>query len=173
MARGQSEAADQQRQLTNSVAAGQGAQGQQIMGMELPVIQNQLQHPGYDPVTEAAIRRSGMDATNTAFDASKFSAAQRAGSTGNDAMFYASANDLAQKRAAGLSTASTGAEVEIGKQKLQSQQQAITDASQLYGFNNQSMTNLYGQAPGLLEARSKGGTGVNLGPFGYWGGNKA
>jgi len=55
--------------------------------------------------------------------------------SGNDAMYYASANDLAQKRQR-LSTASTGAEVEIGKQKLQSQQQAITDASQLYGFNN-------------------------------------
>lgn len=158
MARGQSGAADAQRQLTNYEGAGSGEQARQIMGMELPAIQGQLNNPGYDPVTSAAIRRSGMDTTNTAFDASKFSAAQRAGSTGNDAMFYASANDLAQKRAAGLSTAATGAEVEIGKQKLASQQQAVQDASQLYGFNKNAQVDLYGQGVGALNARAAGGS---------------
>jgi hypothetical protein len=175
MARGQSAAADSQRNLTNSVAAGSGTQANQIMGMELPVIQGQLQNPGYDPVTQAAIRRSGMDTVNTAYDASKFSAAQRAGATGNDAMFYGSNADLASKRAGALSTASTGAEVEIGKQKLASQQQAITDASQLYGFNSKAMTDLYGTGAEALKARAAGPSGdqAALGYLNWTTGGKA
>ena len=116
------------------------------MGMELPVIQNQLENPGYDPVTAAAIRRSGMDTANTAFDAAKFSADRRAGATGNEAALYGSNNDMALKRAEALSRAATGAEEDIGKQKLQSQQQAIQDASQLYGFNKNAQVGLYGEA---------------------------
>jgi hypothetical protein len=156
MARG----AAQQEQLLNTTAGQSGAQAQQIMGMELPVIQNQLQNPGYDPVTAAAIRRAGMDTTNTAFDAAKFSAAQRAGATGNEAGFYGSANDLALKRAEALSKSATGAEEDIGKQKLQSQQQAIQDASQLYGFNKNAQVGLYGEANNAL--------GATRGPFDWF-----
>jgi len=107
MARGQAEQADKQRALTNSVAAGQGAQGPANFRDGTSGHSGSAQEPGFDPITAAAIRRSGMDATNTA-STLQIQRAQRAGSTGNDAMYYASANDLAQKRAAGLSTASTG-----------------------------------------------------------------
>jgi hypothetical protein len=147
MARG----AAQQKDLLNQQAANSTAQANQVSGMELPVLQNQLQNPGYDPVTAAAIRRAGMDTTNTAFDASRDSAARRAGVTGNEAAFYGSANDLAMKRAQALSTAATGAEEDIGKQKLASQQQAITDASQLYGINKASQGQLYGEANNALS----------------------
>lgn len=149
MARG----AKQQEDLQNNAAATYQKQGAQEFGAETPVIESQLQNPGYDPVTQAAIRRSGMDATNTAFDAAKFSAAQRAGATGNDAMFYASQDKLARDRAAGLSTASTNAEVEIGKQKLASQQQAIQDASQLYGYANTAGDARAGLATEAMKAR--------------------
>lgn len=132
MARG----AKAQEDLQNNAAAGYQAQGNQMFGAEAPVIQGQLANPGFDPVTAAAIRRAGMDTANSAFDASKFSAAQRAGRTGNDAMFYASADKTSQDRAKALSDASTNAEVTIGQQKLASQQQAIQDASQLYGAAN-------------------------------------
>jgi hypothetical protein len=149
MARG---AAAQQQKL-NSKGDQLGGQAQQIMGSELPVIQSQLQNPGYDPTTAAAIRRSGLDTVNTAFDASKFSAAQRAGSTGNDAMYYASADKTAQDRAGALSTAATNAEMDIGKQKLASQQQAIADASQLYGYNTNAMGLMYDQAGKMITAQ--------------------
>lgn len=132
MARG----AKQQQDLENSAASTYQSQGNQAFQAEFPVLQGQLQNPGFDPVTAAAIRRSGMDTVNSAFDASKFSAAQRAGQTGNDAMFYASNDTLARDRANALSDAATKAEVTIGKQKLDSQQQAIQDASQLYNFGN-------------------------------------
>ncbi len=102
----------------------------------MPAIQAQIANPGFDPTTAAAIRSSGVDTANSAFDAAKFSAAQRAGATGNDAMYYGSADQLAQQKAAADSTAANKAEVEIGTQKLQSQQQAIQDASQLYNYAN-------------------------------------
>lgn len=95
-----------------------------------------------------------MDTANSAFDAAKFSAAQRAGSTGNDAMYYASADKLAQDKAAADATAATNAEVTIGKQKLDSQQQAIQDASQLYGINTNAATNLYGNATTAMGDRA-------------------
>lgn len=107
MARGQSAASDQQLALTNKQAANQMQTASGVLGLETPALTQQLQHPGFDPGTADAIRRAGMDTANSALDAAKFSAAQRAGSTGNDAMYYASANDLAQKRAAGLSAAAT------------------------------------------------------------------
>ena len=128
--------AAQQENLQNKTAATYQGQGAQAFNAEMPVLQNQLNNPGFDPVTAAAIRRSGVDTANSAFDAAKFSAAQRAGATGNDAMFYASADKIAQDKAAADSTAATNAEVTIGKQKLDSQQQAIQDASQLYSFAN-------------------------------------
>src|ERR1700731_728959 len=149
--------AQQQQQLLNTTAANSGQQANQILGSELPVIQGQLQNPGYDPVTQAAIRRAGMDTVNTAFDASKDSAARRASATGNEAAFYGSANDLALKRAGALSTAATGAELDIGKQKLLSQQQAIQDASQLYGDASRNQVGLYGEANQAL--------GMTKGPF--------
>jgi hypothetical protein len=153
--------AAQQQQLLNQQAGQSGQQAQQVFGAEFPVIQSQLQNPGYDPMTQAAIRRAGMDTVNTAFDASKDSAARRASATGNEAAFYGSANDLALKRAGELSTAATNAEMDIGKQKLASQQQAITDASQLYGINKQSQDQLYGAANQAL--------GMTKGPFDWFG----
>jgi hypothetical protein len=169
MARGQSAAADSQRQLTNTQAGTQTATATGTLGLETPDLTQQLQHPGFDPTTADAIRRSGMDTTNSAFDAAKFSAAQRAGATGNDAMFYGSANDLAQKRAAGLSTAATNAETTIGKQALDSQQQAIQDASQLYGTQTGAATALYGQGVGALNARAAGTNNqpVKVGPVSF------
>lgn len=155
MARGAAEQqtlANNQAGLDNQNAAGYQQNATTIQNSEVPVIQNQLNNPGYDPITAAAIRQQPLDATNSAFDAAKFSAAQRAGSTGNDAMYYASANDLAQKRAQGLSTDATNSEVKIGDAKLQGQQQAVQDATQLYGFNTNAATNLYGQANGALGA---------------------
>lgn len=44
------------------------------------------------------------------------------------------------------------AEATIGKQALDSQQQAIQDASQLYGTATGSADSLYGQGPGTLQA---------------------
>ena len=71
--------AAQQENLQNKTAATYQGQGAQAFNAEMPVLQNQLNNPGFDPVTAAAIRRSGVDTANSAFDAAKFSAAQRAG----------------------------------------------------------------------------------------------
>lgn len=140
MARG----AKEEQHAMDKTARDYQAAAAPLYNQESGVISGQLKNPGFDPVTEAAIRRSGMDTVNTVFDASKFSAAQRAGATGNDAMYYSSADKLAQDRAKGLSDAATGAEIDIGKQKLASQQQAIQDASQLYAYNTNAATDLYG-----------------------------
>jgi hypothetical protein len=140
MARGASE----EKNAMNKTARDYQTAAAPLYNQETGVISNQLANPGFDPVTAAAIRRAGMDTVNTATDAAKFSAAQRAGATGNDAMYYASADKLAQDRAKGLSDAATTAEVDIGKQKLASQQQAIQDASQLYNYNTNAATDLYG-----------------------------
>jgi hypothetical protein len=149
MARGAAE----QQNLENTTAAGYRTAGQPLFGAASGAVQNNIKNPGFDPVTAAGIRRSGMDTANTAFDAAKNSAAQRAGATGNDAMFYASADKLAQDKAAADAAAATNAEVTIGKQKLDSQQQAIQDASQLYGLNTTAATAATGQANQSMEAR--------------------
>lgn len=132
MARG----AANQENMQNAAAAEYQGQGRTAYQTAMPAIQAQIANPGFDPTTAAAIRRSGVDTANSAFDAAKFSAAQRAGATGNDAMYYASGDQLAQQKAAADSSAANKAEVEIGTQKLQSQQQAIQDASQLYNYAN-------------------------------------
>ena len=159
MARG----AAQQENLQNSTAATYQGQGTAAYNAAMPVVQSQLANPGFDPVTQAAIRTSGVNSANSAFDASKFSAAQRAGATGNDAMFYASADKTAQDKAAADSTAATNAEVTIGTQKLQSQQQAIQDASQLYSFANSAgdaraglATQAMSDRPSVLQDISQG-----------------
>lgn len=149
MARG----AAQQQNLENSTAAGYRSAGAPLFSAAAGATENNIANPGFDPVTAAAIRRSGMDTANTAFDAAKFSAAQRAGATGNDAMFYASADKLAQDKAAADAAAATNAEVDIGKQKLASQQQAIQDASQLYGINTGAATAATEQANQSMQAR--------------------
>jgi hypothetical protein len=149
MARG----AAQQQALSNQQAAGYQAAAKPLGAGATTAIEGQLANPGFDAVTSAAIRRSGMDTANSAFDAAKFSAAQRAGATGNDAMFYASADKLAQDKAAADATAATNAEVTIGKQKLDSQQQAIQDASQLYATNTRAGVDMYGQAESAMQAR--------------------
>lgn len=149
MARG----AAAQQNLGNKNAAGYQASAAPLGAGATTAIEGQLANPGFDPTTAAAIRRAPMDSTNSAFDAAKFSAAQRAGATGNDAMFYASADKTAQDRAAQLSTDATNSEVAIGQQKLASQQQAIQDASQLYATNTNAALGMYGQANQSMIAR--------------------
>jgi hypothetical protein len=145
--------AAQQQALSNQQAAGYQAAAKPLGAGATTAIEGQLANPGFDPTTAAAIRRSGMDTANSAFDAAKFSAAQRAGATGNDAMFYASADKLAQDKAAADATAATNAEVTIGKQKLDSQKQAIQDASQLYATDTRAGVDMYGQAESAMQAR--------------------
>lgn len=141
-----------QQNIDNANATGYQKNASGMLGLETPVIQGQLQNPGFDAATSAAIRQAPLDATNSAMDAAKFSAAQRAGSTGNESMAYASANDLANKRAAALSTDALNSETEIGKQKVLSQQQAISDASQLYGTMTGAATTSTGQAGQMAAA---------------------
>lgn len=149
MARG----AAQQENLENSKASSYQALAAPLNTAATGAIESQIKNPGFDPTTAAAIQRSGIDTANSAFDAARNSAAQRAGSTGNDAMFYASQNDLAQKKASADATAANNSQVEIGKQQLASQQQAIQDASQLYGINTTASTNATSQANQSMEAR--------------------
>lgn len=149
MARG----ASQQQNKENKASDTYVGQGATAYNAAMPAIQKQIANPGFDPVTSAAIRRSGIDTANSAFDAARLSASQRAGATGNEAMFYGSADQLAQKKAAADATAATTSEVDIGKQKLASQQQAIQDASQLYNFANTAGDARASLATQSMEAR--------------------
>lgn len=149
----------------NQKASSYQSQAQPLFNADSAAIQSQLQNPGYDPTTAAAIRRSGINTANSAFDAAKFSAAERAGATGNDAMFYASGDKLAQEKAQADADAALKSEINIGQTALQSKQQAIQDASQLYNYNTTAATNLYGTGQ-RAQASNTYGFNIKAGPVG-------
>ena len=72
---------DQQLAQQNQLISQSNQQGTQDRSLLLPTIQSLLTSPGFTPTEQSAITQQSMGAANTAFDALRERAANRAAAT--------------------------------------------------------------------------------------------
>lgn len=149
MQRDQGQKADANLATTNAAATTAGNTANQVFGVEMPAINNQI-NP--DPATRSAFTQEPINAVNSAYDTAASSATNRLAKTRNSAGFSGSMDRLARDRASSVSDATMkGTQAVAGLQ-----QQGIQNASNLYGVNNDTMRSLYGLGPSTLNARAQG-----------------
>jgi hypothetical protein len=169
MARGQAQAADQQRALQNQInqqLLGEREQGRSTL---LPEYQRLLTGGGYSPAEQAAITGESMGALGSAFDALQQNAANRVARTHNAAGYGELEDELAReqgRQAAGLARQS---QIDFANEAERRREAALRGMGSLYGVDTSLLGSALGVPTGLLQARAAGksGFGFGLGPFGF------
>lgn len=161
------------RQLTDQQLAQQNAQigqeGQsdaQDRSLLMPTIQSLLNSQGYTPQQQSAITQQSLGASNTAFDALRERAANRAAATNNSAGYGDLTAQLGREQAQTDASQAQQNQIAFANQQLKEQMAGLNALGQTYGVD----TNLLGKAMGvpveLLGVRQRASTGSSTGGLG-------
>lgn len=156
MARGQAQAAGKQLNLTNQAAAGAGSTANQIYGTMMPAVNQEIQTPGYDAATKAAMTTAGMGGIGSSYGSQAEQASERAARTRNAAGAGALQEALARNKGIAEGNEAAGLQKQFADFADQQRQQGIKTAADLYGVNQDVMARLYGLGPSTLQARAAG-----------------
>lgn len=167
MARGQRQAADQQRALTNQYAADAYQRAENLYGMVGPEYQKQLTS-GYSPAEQAAITNATMGGLGATFDRLRQSAENRVARTRNAAGFNELEDELARSQGREAARLAAQDQFQFANEAQRRKEFGLRGLSGLYGVNEEEMARLLGLGPGLLQARAagRGGFGIGFGPGG-------
>jgi hypothetical protein len=157
VARGQAQAADQQRGLSNTAAGVAGGNAAGELGTLGPQAQSLINSKGYDPATLAAITNAGMGGVNAAFGDAAGQVNRNAALTKNPAGVTEGLDTLAMNK--GIAGGKEAGDIQIQNADFANQQRmaGLNLLNSLYGTNTQAQTSLLGQGPADLQARAAGG----------------
>jgi hypothetical protein len=129
----------------------------------MPTIQSLLNSQGYTPAQQSAITQQSMGAANTAFDALRERAANRAAATNDTAAAPELTAQLGREQAQTLASQAQQNQIAFANQQLKEQLAGLNALGQTYGID----TNLLGHAMGipsqLLSVRQRASTGSSTG----------
>lgn len=149
----------QQNQLISQADQTSGADRSLLM----PTIQSLLNSQGFTPQQQSAITQQSMGAANTAFDALRERAANRAAATNNSAGFGDLTAQLGREQAQTDASQAQQNQIAFANQKLHNQLAGLSALGQTYGID----TNLLGKAMGvpaeLLGVRQRASDGSSIG----------
>jgi hypothetical protein len=158
MARGQSQAAQNQLGITNSVAGNEGTEAQGLENDLIPGYTS-LMDTGYlNPEEESAATTSEMGAATAPFQSADFEAKNNAAATRNASDLPAQEDQLALEEG----QTAGGAAAKLQQQKMQNQEAGMYGLNELEGGNLTAMEDMYGLGPGTLQARAAGPSGDQL-----------
>ncbi len=168
MARGQRQAADQQRALTNQYAADAYQRGEGIYSGLLPGYQDLASGKGYSDAEKAAMTNATMGGLGATFDALRQSAANRVARTRNAAGFNELDDELARGQGREAADLAAQNQFRFANEAQRRKEVGLGGLSGLYGVNQDEIARLLGLGPGLLQARAagRGGFGIGFGPGG-------
>jgi len=168
MARGQRQAADQQRALTNQYAADAYRRGEGIYSGLLPGYQDLASGKGYSDADKAAITNATMGGLGATFDRLRQSAENRVARTRNAAGFNELEDELARSQGREAARLAAEDQFQFANEAQRRKEFGLRGLSGLYGVNEEEMARLLGLGPGLLQARAagRGGFGIGFGPRG-------
>jgi hypothetical protein len=153
---------DQQLAQQNQLISQSNQQGTQDRSLLLPTIQSLLTSPGYTPAEQSAITQQSMGAANTAFDALRERAANRA-ATNDTAAAPELTAQLGREQAQGLASQAQQNQIAFANQRTKDQLAGLSALGQTYGID----TNLLGHAMGvpsqLLGVRQRASDGSSTG----------
>ena len=146
---------DQQLAQQNQLISQSNQQGQQDRSLMLPSITGLLNSQGYTPQQQSAITQQSLGASNTAFDALRQRAANRAAATNNSAGFGDLTAQLGREQAQTDASQAQQNQIAFANQKLKEHLAGLSALGQTYGID----TNLLGKAMGvpseLLSVRQR------------------
>jgi hypothetical protein len=129
----------------------------------MPTISSLLNSQGYTPQQQSAITQQSMGAANTAFDALRERAANRAAATNNSAGLGDLTAQLGREQAQTDASQAQQNQIAFANQKLNNQLAGLSALGQTYGID----TNLLGKAMGvpseLLGVRQRASDGSSIG----------
>ncbi|MGB8675487.1 MAG: hypothetical protein WCD27_14135 [Candidatus Acidiferrales bacterium] len=150
---------DQQLSQQNQLISQANQQGSSDRSLMMPAIQSLLDSQGYTPQQQSAITQQSMGAANTAFDALREQAANRAAATNDTAGYGDLTAQLGRQQAQTLASQAQQNQISFANQKLNEQLAGLSALGQTYGID----TNLLGRAMGvpaeLLGVRQRASTG--------------
>ena len=161
---------DQQLKLQNRLISQANQKGTLDRSLMLPTIQGLLSSQGFTPEEQSAITQQSLGSANTAFDALRERAANRAAATHNSAGFGDLLAQIGREQAQADAGLAQQNRITFANRQLQERLAGLNAIGQTYGID----TNLLGRAMGipaeLLGVRqdaSRGGFGFGLGfgPF--------
>jgi len=154
---------DQQLAQQNQLISQANQSGLQDRSLLMPTITSLLNSQGYTPQQQSAITQQSMGAVNTAFDALRQRAANRAAATNDSAGQNALDAQLGREQAQSLASTTQQNQVQFANRQLQEQLAGLSALGQTYGID----TNLLGRAMGipadLLGVRQRASSGSSLG----------
>src|SRR5271170_3599367 len=157
---------DQQLALQNQLISQSNQQGQQDRAAMMPTITSLLNSQGYTPQQQSAITQQSMGAANTAFDALRERAANRAAATNDTAAAPELTAQLGREQAQTLASQAQQNQIAFANQRTKDQLAGLSALGQTYGID----TNLLGHAMGvpaqLLGVRQRASTGSSTGGLG-------
>lgn len=168
MARGQAQAADQQRTLQNQINQQLMAEREQARGTLLPGYQKLLTGGGFSPQEQAAITGESMGALGSAFDALRQRAENRVARTRNPAGFGELEDELAREQGRQAAELARQNQIQFADEAQRRRLEALQGIGSLYGVDASVLGRALGIPAQLLQARAAGGRsgfGFGLGPF--------
>jgi len=160
---------DQQLAQQNQLISQSNQQGQQDRALMMPTIQSLLTSTGYTPQQQSAITQQSMGAANTAFDALRQRAANRAAATNNSAGLNDLTAQLGREQAQTDASQAQQNQIAFANQALNEHLAGLSALGQTYGID----TNLLGRAMGvpseLLSVRQRASGSTSSGMGGLYG----
>src|ERR1700722_9438578 len=157
---------DQQLAQQNQLISQSNQQGQQDRSLLMPTISNLLNSQGYTPQQQSAITQQSLGAANTAFDALRQRAANRAAATNNSAGQNDLLAQLGRQQAQTDASQTQQNQIAFANQQYKEQLAGLNALGQTYGID----TNLLGRAMGvpteLLSVRQRASTGSSTSGLG-------
>lgn len=145
---------DQQLAQQNQLISQSNRQGQQDRSLIMPTIQSLLTSTGYTPQQQSAITQQSRGAANTAFDALRQRAANRAAATNNSAGFGDLTAQLGREQARTDASLARQNQIDFANQALK-EHLAGLNRGQTYGIDTNLLGRAMGVPPELLGVRQR------------------
>ncbi len=156
---------DQQLAQQNQLISQMNQQAQQDRSALLPTVNGLLASPGFSPQEKSDITKQSLGAVNTAFDALRERAANRAAATSNSAGYADLLSQIGRERAQTNAEQTAQNELAFANRERQDQLAGLDALGQAYGID----TGLLGKAIGVpaellsVRQRSSGSSSTWLG----------
>jgi|GEM_PF-646100 len=155
---------DQQLAQQNQLISQANQQGSADRALMLPTIQGLLKSPGFTPQQQSDITQQSLGAANTAFDALRQRAANRAAATNDRTGFNDLTAQLGRQRAQTLAGQTQQNQIAFANRQRSDQLAGMNALSQTYGIDTNLLSRAMGVPAELLGVRERASEGSPLDP---------
>lgn len=154
---------DQQLAQQNQLISQANQQGSADRALMMPTVQGLLNSPGFTPQQQSDITQQSMGAANTAFDALRQRAANRAAATNDTAGFNDLTAQLGRQQAQTQASQAQQNQISFANRQRRDQLAGLNALSQTYGIDTNLLSRAMGVPSELLGVRERASEGSPVG----------